>query len=136
MMVKRFLLLLPMALLFARCDTPMAPKEVGLNEIFDINVGQETMVRDEALNVVFEGVPEDTRCPVDVECTWEGNAKVVVRLEKDGQSEQIELNTHSRPQEGEFMGYTIRLVDLKPDQDTRRTIPPDAYVAKLVVTKR
>ncbi len=135
-MVRKFLLVVPMILLFARCDTPVGPKEVALAEVFDIAVGQTVMVRGEKVEVGFTTVAEDTRCPVDVHCVAAGNARIVVALRNGQESGSSELNTTVEPRSSMLLGYSIRLVDLKPYPLSTRQTEPGEYVATLVVTKR
>jgi len=135
-MKLKYLVFIPAVLFLAACDQPNAPKEVGLGEVFEIAVGQSADIRGEGLGVAFGSVPEDSRCPTDVDCIWGGNARVVLRLQKKSQSGSLELNTSVEPRQGDFLEYRIRLVDLKPVPVSEKPTPPDGYTAVLVVSKR
>ncbi|BAO77178.1 hypothetical protein [Winogradskyella sp. PG-2] len=54
----------------------------------EIVVYEENKTRITLLNVA------DYRCPSDVLCFWSGNAEVLMRMQKNGQSEDFVLNTH------------------------------------------
>ncbi|HXO77600.1 MAG TPA: hypothetical protein VN824_20245, partial [Puia sp.] len=43
------------------------------------------------ISIALLSVPDDSRCPEDVECIWEGNARVVLSLRKlpDGRATEV-----------------------------------------------
>ncbi|MBN2263032.1 MAG: hypothetical protein JW735_08970, partial [Prolixibacteraceae bacterium] len=44
----------------------------------------------------FDELMEDSRCPMNANCVWEGNAKIRLSLKSsDDQEHSIELNTNS-----------------------------------------
>jgi hypothetical protein len=109
---------------------------VSLGEEFKLKVGDAVLVKGEALKVKFISVPEDSRCPANAICVWEGNAKVVLKLKKGEDRTKVELNTsRTYPQEVTFQNYSIKLVALDPYPMTNEKIPQERYVATLVVTK-
>ncbi len=65
--------------------------KVSLGEDFELKMGESTAVRGEDFNIKFLEVLEDSRCPRNVTCVWEGRARSLVRITIDGQSEDIEL---------------------------------------------
>ena len=93
----------------------------------------------ENLSITFLGVLDDSRCPIDVECVWAGNARIALALRSlpDGMAERVELNTHdSFPRSVEFEGYNITLADLKPDRVSTVIIDPRDYVATIEIVKK
>lgn len=135
-MKLKYLALLPALMLLASCDQPNQPQEVGLQEFFELGVGQTVSIKGENLNVTLDGVPHDSRCPEGVECIWTGDAVVDVSLLKGSQSGSLQLHTHMEPKQGEFLDYTVRLVDLKPLPTAGKPVPQEQYRAVLVVSKR
>ena len=111
--------------------------KVALGEEFTLRPGQSVRIEGENLRVRFDGVLEDSRCPTSVSCIWEGNARVAVTLAKPAQpATQLELNTNPQfATEGDYMGYTLRLVALEPYPDTEESIPQRAYRATFIVTR-
>lgn len=45
----------------------------------------------ESTAITFKSVIEDSRCPTDVTCVWEGQAKVLVALKSNGLTVEKEL---------------------------------------------
>ena len=79
-------------------------------------------------------VTEDSRCPINAICVWEGNASVTLEL-KNSISDQLitRLNTNLDPKSIDFSGVIITLTELNPYPKSNESINPDDYVAKLIV---
>jgi hypothetical protein len=128
--------LLFISLLFGNgCDSPSAATRVPLGRPFELAPAASTQV--DGLTLGFERVAEDSRCPIDALCVWEGDATVVVSLRaRSGEPVSFELHTGGgRPREAGFGDYTVRLVALLPALRSDRAIPPADYRATLIVTR-
>lgn len=114
-----------------------AQDAVQLAVPFEIKPGQVVTVEDAALRISFEGVTQDSRCPVGVTCVWEGDAVVTLTLERPPASRDTRaLHTSRRyARETTYEGFVVRLQDLKPKPATGQTISPEDYRATLVVEK-
>lgn len=106
---------------------------VPLGRLFTLGVGATAHVDDE-LEVTFESVVEDSRCPLGVDCIWEGNAEIAIQVAKAGEPPASRrLNTHpSRGTEVSYLGYRIGLIDLEP-YPRADTGAQEPYRATLVV---
>lgn len=111
---------------------------VTLNQQFTVKVGQEVIFPEEGLSLALHAVSEDSRCPEDAACIWEGNAKVSVDMTKTGQTTSaIELNTSPivGPAEKTYQTYTVKLTSLAPNNKSGQTINSNDYIASFFVTK-
>jgi len=54
--------------------------ESGLGEEFSLAIGQSASITGEDLEVTFLDVVEDSRCPRDVVCVWEGRVTCSVEF--------------------------------------------------------
>ncbi|WBV61368.1 hypothetical protein PFY12_04415 [Chryseobacterium camelliae] len=89
-------------------------------EIIYFNEGENKFLKEYQMNVTFKGISEDSRCPKDVTCIWEGVA--VAQIEIMGTTTRpMTLNLASLDNKvknynksTEFNGYTISLVDVQP----------------------
>lgn len=94
--------------------------------------GQDVMA--ETLRLSFLEVGEDSRCPVDVVCVWQGNAAVRIALGLGmGPSHPFVLNTSEGTPGLEFGGYRVTLLALAPVPRTAAAIRPEAYRASFRV---
>ena len=87
------------------------------------------------IKIKFVELVEDSRCPTDTNCIWAGNAKIKVRVTKNGRSKDLEMNTGLDPKEVSFAGYSFRLVGLTPEPRSNIRINRNGYVAKIEVEK-
>ena len=84
------------------------------------------------LTLVLTAVSEDSRCPTDVECIWEGNAAVHISISGlDGRPTPLALNTALEPQASEWNAIRVTLLGLTPSPRSDRTIEPEQYVARV-----
>ena len=105
-------------------------------EHFKLQVnGQKTITKDN-LKIKFVSVVEDSRCPIDANCIWTGNAKIQFKLKKkNGVWETFELNTDVEKREIRFSGYAIKIVGLTPTPKANVRINRNGYVATFSITK-
>ena len=102
-----------------RNASPSKESDPRLGQEFTLTAGREVLLKGEGLKVRFDSVVEDGRCPPEVQCVWQGNAKIRLGLVKAPEGEElIELNTAEGhdpkkfPAVGTYFGYKVRLVSL------------------------
>lgn len=93
-----------------------------------VGVGETASVPGSDVTITFRSVTEDSRCPLDVTCVWEGNGRVALTLSSADDSEDAELNTTVQPRQIDFAGMRIVLASLAP-YPAGEPIDPDDYVA-------
>lgn len=102
----------------------------------DVKVGINKEVEAKGgYTVAFVELIEDSRCPVDVECIWAGNARIKIRVTKNGRSKLFDLNTMERDAVPEYGGYRFRLTALMPELRSNVRINRNAYEATIEMTK-
>lgn len=99
-----------------------------------VHFGQEVQVEGSVLRLSFVRVLEDSRCPADVTCVWEGNARVEVGIAAGmGPTFPLQLNTAIAPKFAEWRGVRVTLLDVRPYPTSRQPIPSDEYTIELEV---
>jgi len=117
----------------SNAPTPPTP---ALNEEFTLAPGQTAAVNGTNLRLTFDRVSEDSRCPTDVNCFWEGDAVVVLRVRVEGEETTREVHTQggaSRSRNARAGDYVVTLVRLEPAPRSTGAIEPSAYRATLRV---
>jgi hypothetical protein len=113
--------------------TPPTP---SLNEEFVLAPGQTAAVEGTNVRLTFDRVSEDSRCPADVNCIWEGDAVVVLRVKVEAEEATREVHTQGgepRSRKAPAGDYVVTLVRLDPTPRSTTTIEPSAYRATLRV---
>ncbi|HIG74791.1 MAG TPA: hypothetical protein EYQ24_09530 [Bacteroidetes bacterium] len=123
----RSLALIPLVVLLAAAGCngtkTTAPAEtsstISVDEPFRLGLGETVEIEGQALR--FVDVVEDSRCPVDVACVWEGRAKVqlAASLADGEESRQVLTLPYGSMTEEESAswtvgGMTVTFVDLIP----------------------
>ena len=103
-----------------------APREVLLR------YGEDIRLEGSVLRLSFNEVLEDSRCPVDVTCVWEGNGKVVIGIAAGmGPTHGLILNTSLDPRSVTWSGIRVTLLELTPTPHAGTNIPPKDYAVLL-----
>jgi len=142
--VIRTLAALLFVLVLTACTTqsgtqlPEAEFFVNVGQQFGLRVGETAgVVTSLAIALVrFNGVIQDSRCPVDVQCITAGSATVLLSV-------QSALNVHDVTMEVPPEGtvevvvdeLTVTAVGVRPNAQQGATIDPLDYVVGLTVTE-
>ena len=132
---------LVVAMACARPSQPTQPvggrteQTIQLNTEFQLGFGKEAVVDGSSLRIRFDTLLEDSRCPVDVQCVWAGNAKIVLRLEGDAREgvKLVTLNVLLEPRAARYGGFVIRFEGLDPAPHSQQKPDLHSYVATLSV---
>ena len=111
--MKKHLLLF---LLFTAAIGYSQDKPVEVPKIL-VKIGLGETVTFKKATVTFLKVVEDSRCPLDVNCIWEGQATVLVEVIETGKEpKQVELLYGKRKNEQVFSseGYSLKGISLSP----------------------
>jgi hypothetical protein len=120
----------------AAAQRSSAPTAVDLGRSFPLRIKGEVEVGGASLQIRFDRVSEDSRCPVGVTCIWEGDAVVRLTAVKDGAATTFDLHTNARfEREHVRDAYQIRLLALEPLPTADGAATPSDYVATLVVER-
>ena len=105
-----------------------------VGQTFQLKPGQTARVGSEGLLVGFRGIASDSRCAVDVQCVWAGDAEARIPVTV-GSAEWTSLALHTtlEPHSATFRNYKITLVELKPAPRSTSRIDSNSYVATLRV---
>ncbi len=114
---------------------------VLLGDTFTLGYGQTAVIQTEDLQITFDDVLEDSRCPTQVQCFWTGQARVVVTARQgDAAPVGLEFNTNPAPNENlqtiSFGEYRVELQSLDPfPQEPDKSIELADYRVTLQVHK-
>jgi len=98
--------------------------------------GQQKTSSRARIKIKFISVVEDSRCPIDVDCIWAGNAKIKVQVSGlSGGPKMMELNTTTGRRGDQYDFWAINLESLTPMPRSGRTIRPKDYRARFTVVR-
>lgn len=123
---------------FSACDF-ISPVDVAVSvpdSVF-VSVNEMLTLENVDLKITFDSVLTDSRCPLGVQCVWEGNAEIQFDLLLENSVQHIiKLNTNPTfRQDTVIHGVSIRLIELKPYPVYNEEQKYSDYKAKLLITK-
>jgi len=137
MKAKNLFYLFAVAALFAfaviaGCKKPQVPTN-------PISLSFQQTYQNRDFSLKFDSVLNDSRCPSDVICCWEGNAEVrLIYVDRYFTERRIILDTHipdNRFRNDTTIGnVNIKLVELSPYPVSTKIIEQEDYVAKILLT--
>jgi hypothetical protein len=121
--------ILGLAALLTGCNSSTAPR---LGDEFTLRVGHTATITELNLWMRFIQVVEDSRCPANVTCVWEGDGAVLIEVAPlNGDSKEDTLHTTLDPRSIPIGRAELRLVKLQPYPGTTGSIAPGDYVVTL-----
>jgi hypothetical protein len=101
--------------------------EVSQENLIYLKEGETKFLKDQQMNVTFEKIKEDSRCPEGVTCIWQGAATASITImTTTSRPIQIELSSIDMPAKSlnktqNIAGYNITLEKVLPNVDQKNT---------------
>jgi hypothetical protein len=122
------------SVLWGCSDNPSQPPAEDID--LTLPYGQSAIVPGTSIQVTFERLLEESRCPEDVLCVQAGNGQVLIGAQDGRQDARLVLNTTQTPRAERFAGYTFELRALDPYPRSDRRTKPEDYRATLRITAK
>lgn len=114
----------------------MVPAMAAKNaETVRVQINKEKRFAKSKLSIRFVELVEDSRCPTDTNCIWAGNAKIKIRVARNGRSQELTLDTNGPNQAATAEGYSIKLIGLTPAPRSNIRINRNGYIATFEAVK-
>lgn len=101
----------------------------------DVKVQINKSVTSNGIKIEFVEMVEDSRCPADAQCVWAGNAKIKVKVTKNGKSQVLDLEMVTKGMKPNYGDYLLTLNGLTPEPRSNIRINRNGYVATIGVKK-
>lgn len=103
---------------------------------FEIKVGEIANI--EGHRFMFSKVSSDSRCPIDAQCIWLGEATIVLTPfdQQNKPSEEVSISTNSTDAYVKLFdeyGYLVQLNSLTPQPKVGTQIAQSDYIATLTI---
>ena len=125
------------AFIYQGCETNLKLKStLPLNDTIEIANFETLYNYENKLILRMDSVLNDSRCPSNVECVWEGNAEVRFLFTVDSIQTDFTLNTNGGMQfnsDTVISGYSIKLLDLSPYPEDPGEILQVEYYSKITI---
>lgn len=118
--------------IFEQDNSETRPVELGLP--FELKINQAGLIESENLRVEFVNVTEDSRCPSDVVCVWQGQATAFFEATL-GNDDVYTFELTTGDSTKSIGQYSVALDSLQPYPKSTEKIEPSDYVAEITVKK-
>ena len=96
MMNYKTLFLLPLLLLMSNCKTQSQTQtQTSDSKTFSIEINKKITIPNSKISLEFKEIVEDSRCPVDVTCVWEGIAIVNIDATNGNQKTNFQISNQN-----------------------------------------
>jgi len=127
---------LAIVLVLSSCIGSVDEDKARLGEEFSLHIGESIGIIGEDLEIEFVEVSEDSRCPKDVTCIWEGRVTAVVEISTGGSSQQLNLSQPGltdAPAREKYGGYELTYKVEPYPEKAEMEITSDEYRLLIVV---
>ena len=114
-------------------DLQTGPSQSVSGDTVRIELAVGSAVNVDGISILFESVTGDSRCPLNVQCVWEGNAEISLRLTRTQSSDLVSVNTNLEPRVIRYAGQEIRVADLTPYPVYGEPLDPSTYIVALML---
>ena len=121
--------------IFLVLQEPTENNQAQLDTQFSLNIGQSVTLPEQGIKIHFTDVLEDSRCPSDVVCVWEGTVSLARNIFYQGSNlSEYTLNS-SNLHKASFMGFYAKLKVLAPYPVSTETIQKSDYNGIFIVSE-
>ncbi len=118
---------------YLNIDMP-SPHPFVFGDTLQLEYGQTINLLPENIEIRFDSIVSESRCPATVECIWAGLAEVKLQFAQGSATQTGLLNTLNDPEFIIVFGKTVRLIDVLPyPQVPEVIIPQEDYKIRIVV---
>lgn len=108
-----------------------------LGEEISLHIGQSVVITGEDLEIRFVEVSEDSRCPKDVICVWEGRVVAVIEITSGNSLQQLKLiqpGLTEEPAAETHQEYQLTF-KVEPYPEAATELAADGYTLVLIVDR-
>jgi len=113
------------------------PLDITPGKPFTLQVGGAARLASESLQLGFDGVAADSRCPKGAQCVWAGEVVARVWWQRGSAARQSgELHLSAGTARPVRIGdFELRLTEMAPEAITGKPIDKSAYLATLLLSR-
>jgi hypothetical protein len=120
---------------FVSCDKPIEENQYRLPFI-ELYHCADTNVNGRTIRLCFDSLVSDSRCPLNANCVWMGEATVKLSLQAEGEKRSFNLSTFNHPpafrSDTTVSGYRIKLRSVTPYPGDHSNTP---YRVEVLISK-
>lgn len=110
-------------------------EQLKLNQTVELEYGKVYCNPEYNIRISFDSI-QDSRCPMDVICIWEGNGRAKIHLQESGKSSKFWLNTFDNFLTDTIInGLHFELMGILPYPHTDKDYQLEDYKVHLLISE-
>jgi hypothetical protein len=113
------------------CDKPVENVQYT-SPFIELYHCADTSINGNSIRICFDSMVRDSRCPLNVNCVWQGEATIKLSLEVNGRKQTFQLSTLNTPayrNDTTIAGCKIKLLSVTPYPGSRSESPYQVQVS-------
>lgn len=114
---------------------PTIAPAIAVGQPFALRLGETARIDEAGLSVTAQQILEDSRCPADAYCIWQGRVVIAGALSLGGQAQSFSLGTlggfADAPVQVAAGAFTLSIVDVAPYPENHAPISAADYLLTL-----
>jgi hypothetical protein len=113
-----------------------APTQYAMpGDTVELRYGATAQVGD-SLRITFQAVETDSRCPINVQCVWAGDAEIRLGIKAGAAAWQhVVLRANREPRSTAIAGIIVELFDVAPPRVEPDSIRAADYSVRLAISR-
>lgn len=129
------------SLFFIACNNKLKVdySSFTLSQPFQLKILETAKMTNGDLQLTLTGLPEDSRCPEDANCIWEGQVRLFLTAATTSSKENLEFKIEKSRMgrvSKSFENYSITVEKVMPLTKSGIKIPKEDYAVTFVVNPR
>ncbi len=109
---------------------------VGEAEVFLLPLGKTAKVKEKNVELTFTEVQEDSRCPLNTNCIWEGQVKIRIALKQPDKTTPVVFvrkGQETQPLIQKVDGIEVKVLEITPYPEEGKPLKKEQYTLKLLI---
>jgi hypothetical protein len=139
--MKKILFIAFLFVIFIGCEKWTDDKDnqylgnFAFNDTIELNYGRCLSDFERQIEICFDSVLTDSRCPEDVVCIWAGEAVARFKFKLQNNSPVL-MDLHVGTVDTVINNYKFSFIDLLPHPNTENQTKSEDYKAKIVIKQK
>lgn len=114
---------------------------IVIDETFELDYRTPKTIEGTNFSITFENLVEDSRCPTDVICGWEGRAIVEIKIQENEVISLYQLATYNSINLDSLLAfqhqdYNVKLIEVNPIPLSTNQTATEDYSLALEITEK
>jgi hypothetical protein len=108
--------------------------ETEMNTTVNVKIGQTAVINEPLIRITLNDVVEDSRCPIDVDCIWEGDVILSVTIFSNNyQAEHNMTLSDGKENKISFLSYFVKFQAIEPQLSSNIKLSKDSYIITFLI---